>query len=216
MHPAEQTDECMELAERGPVPSYYFTIMSRHSRGMTADNQAQAPADGGVCRRGRHRQLCGHVMAVLQGERSEVVTHRKALLCFPLQRAPTCGEGEALTSRHSATGLIFLLTSLLLTLAPPIEVNVHSQLPRPIQSTHTRRGRVAAADPPDPREGPTLTWRDTHTSSQPQADRRQTSPLRDAGVFGPSSPSSPSAYVPMLPRSSCAPSPIAADRHLFV
>ena len=55
MHPAKQTDECMELAERRPIPSYYFTIMRRHSRGMTADDQAQAPTDGGCLQGGGGR-----------------------------------------------------------------------------------------------------------------------------------------------------------------
>lgn len=43
------------------------------------------------------------------------------------------------TYGHSAASLIFLLTSLLLTLAPPTEVNVHSQLLPPVMSTHKTR-----------------------------------------------------------------------------
>lgn len=64
----------------------------------------------------------------------------------------------SLTSRHRATDLLFLLTSLFPTLAAPTEVNMHSQLLQ-----HVGWGHIVVADPSEPSRSwqllvPPLTW----------------------------------------------------------
>ena len=71
----------------------------------------------------------------------EIVWNSKNLCDQYCGFPPPClvlGSGLLYLSTPTS-GLIFLLTSLLLSLASPTEVNVHSQLLQPVLSTHKMR-----------------------------------------------------------------------------